>query len=63
MPQSVARLLGIKPDVVDSHASSIADVEEAVDEVFQPVVAVAGDPAASGIVDGDKRVNLSLINI
>jgi hypothetical protein len=35
MPQSVARLMGIKPDVVDSHASSIADVEAAVDEFFR----------------------------
>ena len=57
MPQSVARLMGIKPDVVDSHASSIADVEAAVDEVFQAVVAVAGDPAASGSMDGGKSVN------
>ncbi len=35
MPQSVARLIGIKPDVVDSHASSIADVEAAFDEFFR----------------------------
>ncbi len=57
MPQSVARLIGIKPGVVDSHASSIADVEAAVDEVFQAVVAVAGDPAATGSMDGGRSVN------
>ncbi len=57
MPQSVARLMGIKPDVVDSHASSIADVEAAVDGVFQAVVAVGGDSAASGFMHGGKSVS------
>ena len=49
MPQSVARLIGIKPDVVDPHASSIADVEAMVDEVFQPVAAVAWGVSCFGL--------------